>query len=526
MDGTLSRDLISVIILAAIASTPWGRKILVALKTSEKDKREKAALEFEPVAYPNSNSLASAHFAADAALKQAGLFLGRGWRIGETQSNRVFRYGGPGHLILISPSRTGKMVSVLCAALLERPNPIASRLIIDPKGELCAITHARAAKFSEVVAIDPFGTLKKHGVRGVKCVGFNPLAPFDPKDVSFGGDVECVTDGTFVHEKGSGDNAAFFNDSAALLYSTGIRTLLKYGRPEQKNLVAVREEICRDVFGFAKRYVNCGDEFVRDELSRYTSKLAPQSKSLEDILSTFRTQTSFIGLEGIRESLMDDGVRALDLKRRPMTVYFILPLDKLPTPAVKWFRLGMSTWLCEFLKAGPKGLPVLCVCDEFYSVCAGGPMKIFQTAMSQAAGAANLQLWPVLQDLAQLETLAPNQGWRTFLSNTAVKIFFGGSMLDKETSEYISELCGEREIVVHSRSLHRDRRTKEIEVSNGASTVWQRLMQPHEVRRMHEGMIVFCEKVSGPILAKRRPYFEIPEFRGQYLPNPYYKRGR
>jgi len=43
---------------------------------------------------------------------------------------------------------------------------------------------------------------------------------------------------------------------------------------------------------------------------------------------------------------------------------------------------------------------------------------------------------------------------------------------------------------------------------------------------MHEGMIVFCEKVSGPILAKRRPYFEIPEFRGQYLPNPYYKRGR
>ena len=46
--------------------------------------------------------------------------------------------------------------------------------------------------------------------------------------------------------------------------------------------------------------------------------------------------------------------------------------------------------------------------------------------MSQAAGAAGLQLWPVLQDLAQLQTMYPREGWRTFLSNTAVKIFFGG----------------------------------------------------------------------------------------------------
>jgi type IV secretory pathway TraG/TraD family ATPase VirD4 len=42
-------------------------------------------------------------------------------------------------------------------------------------------------------------------------------------------------------------------------------------------------------------------------------------------------------------------------------------------------------------------------------------------------------LWPVLQDLAQLQTMYPREGWRTFLSNTAVKIFFGGHG-DKETS--------------------------------------------------------------------------------------------
>jgi type IV secretion system protein VirD4 len=433
------------------------------------------------------------------------------------------RYSGPGNLILIAPARTGKAVSVLVAALLERPNPMASRLIIDPKGELCALTHARAAQFSEVVAVDPFGTLKKNGVKGVKVVGWNALAHLDPKAVSFGGDVESVTDGVFAHEAGGGDNAAFFNDSAAGLLSVGIRAVFtKDGRQEERNLPAVRDMICRDVFAFARRFANCGDAVVEAECSRYTSKGAQQSRSVEDIVSTFRTQTAFIGMEGIRESLMHDGMRARDLKRGPMTVYNILPLEVLGTPAVKSFRLFMSTELSELLKAGPHGLRVMCVIDEFFSI---GHLRSFQAAMSQGAGAAGLQMWPVLQDLAQLETMYPNQGWRTFLSNSAVKIFFGGANLDKQTSEYIAELCGEREMIVPSRSVQEDPRTRNIHVSNGSNAIWQKLIQPHQVRRMDDReMIVFCEKVGGPIWATRKPYWET--HRGQAGRNPYAPGGR
>lgn len=490
-----------------------------AAKTRE---RKKKGYEFAPVAYDNPNSAASSRWASDKLLKIGGLFKGKGWRIGLSQSGKELCYGGPGNLILVSPARTLKMVSVLAAALLRRPNPMASRLIIDPKGELCAISHAKAAQFSEVVAIDPFGTLKKNGVKGVKVVGWNAMAPLDPKSASFDADVNSVTDGVFAHEAGGGDNAVFFNDSAALLHSVGIRAMVKYGRQEEKNLVAVREAICRDVFAFARRFANCGDPVIEAELSRYTSKLAPQSKSLEDILSTFRTQTAFISMEGIRECLMHDGVRARDLKSKPMTVYNILPLEVLGTHAVKSFRLFMSTSLTELLKVGPRGLPVLCVIDEFFSI---GHLRSFQAAMSQGAGAAGLQLWPVLQDLAQLESMYPNQGWRTFLSNSAVKIFFGGATLDKQTSEYISELCGKREMIVQSRSIREDRRTGEVDVSDSGNTVWQELIQPHEVRRMSDReMIVFCEKVAGPIWATRKPYWET--HRGQAGRNPYAPGGR
>lgn len=495
--------------------------VLSDIGEAKKRERKNKRYEFAPVAYANPNSAASSRWADDGMLKAAGLFKGKGVRIGLSQSGRGLHYGGAGNLILISPARTGKMVSVLAGALLERPNPKASRLIIDPKGELCAVTHAKAAQFSEVVAIDPFGTLKKNGVKGVKVVGFNPLAVLDPTSVSFGGDVDSVTDGVFAREAGGGDNAAFFNDSAALLLSAGIRAVFtKIGRKEERNLVAVREMICRDVFAWAERFAHCGDAAVETECSRYTSKQGRTSKSVEDIVSTFRTQTAFIGMEGIRESLMKDGIRACDLKRKPMTVYLILPLDKLGTKAVKWFRLCMSTWLNELLKEGPRGLGVLCVVDEFFSI---GRLDVFQTAMSQAAGAAGLQLWPVLQDLAQLETMYPNQGWRTFLS-CAVKIFFGGANLDKQTSEYIAELCGEREIVVQSRSIREDRRTGEVDVSDSGNTVWQKLIQPHEVRRMNDReMIVICEKVGGPVLAVRRPYWET--HRGQGGRNPYWNGG-
>ena len=489
-----------------------------------KAKRRKEAYEFAPVAYDNPGSAGSAHWADDKLLEKGSLFKRKGIRIGHSESGRVLHYGGPGNLILISPARTGKMVSVLAAALLERPTRKMSRLIIDPKGELCAITAHRASQFTEVVAIDPFGTLKKNGVKGVKVVGFNPLSVLDPKSVSFGGDVDSITEGVFSHEAGGGDNAAFFNDSAALLLSVGIRAMVKYGRKEEKNLVAVREAICRDVFGFARRFAKCGDAVVEAELSRYTSKLSPQSKSVEDIVSTFRTQTAFLAMEGIRESLMVDGIRAVDLKRKPMTVYLILPLDKLGTAAVKWFRLCMSAWLNELLKAGPRGLPVLCIIDEFFSI---GHLKTFQTAMSQAARAAGLQLWPILQDLAQLQSMYPNEGWRTFLSNSAVKIFFGGATLDKETSEYISDLCGEREMVVQSRSVRESPGTGHVDVSDSGNTVWQKLIHPHQVRGMHDReMIVLCEKVPSPIHAARKPYFEGWEFAGQYRPNPYWNGKR
>jgi len=485
-------------------------------------RRVQEAREFAPVAYDNPNSAASARWASDKLIKAAGLFKSKGWRIGYTQSGRVLRYGGPGHLLLVAPARSGKAVSVLVPALLDQRR--GSCIVIDPKGELCAITAQRAKRFGDVVALDPFGLLKDIGVKGVKVVGLNPLASLNPKSVSFGGDVASLTDAIVWDEEGGGFDR-HWTDSARQLVAAVIRVLVKYGRKEDKNLLAVRDVICGNVFEFARKWKDCGDSAVGQALGRYAVKGAEESRELNSVISTAVVQTDFFAMEGIRESLMNGGLRFADVKRKRMTVYIILPLDKLASCG-KWFRLCVAAELGDLMKAGPGGLPVLCIIDEFFSI---GPLKAFQAAMSQAAGAAALQLWPVLQDLAQLETMYPREGWRTFLSNTAVKIFFGG--YDWHTAKYISEMCGKQETVYTSRSVREDRNRKiggvyDVDVSDSASVAWEELVRPHEVARMHDReMIVFCEKVRGPIWAKRKPYFEGWEFRGQYGRNPYYNGG-
>ncbi len=126
-----------------------------------------------------------------------------------------------------------------------------------------------------------------------------------------------------------------------------------------------------------------------------------------------------------------------------MTVYIILPLDKLASCG-KWFRLCIAAALGDLLKAGPGGLPVLCVIDEFFSI---GPLKAFQAAMSQAAGAAGLQLWPVLQDLAQLQTMYPQSRAGAPSCQHCREDFLRRSRRPGHRGIHF-KLCGEREMVM------------------------------------------------------------------------------
>jgi type IV secretory pathway TraG/TraD family ATPase VirD4 len=55
-------------------------------------------------------------------------------------------------------------------------------------------------------------------------------------------------------------------------------------------------------------------------------------------------------------------------------------------------------------------------------------------------------------------------------------------------------------------------------------SVARELLLPHETRELDDDeMLLFVERVKGVIRARRRAYWDEPDLRGQYQPNPYFE---
>lgn len=423
----------------------------------------------------------------------------QGIRIGlSSESGRPLHYpAGAGHLITIAPTRTGKGRDVLIPALLEWSG---SCVVVDPKGELAAVTGNFRRRFGEVIVLNPFGIWPAY-LAALANARYNPLAMLDPKLASFGADADKIAEGIIWQEAGEANH---WVESARQLVSGIVMALVRHGREEEKNLRAVAQVISGgNVFGFCREAMKSPDPFIRQNLGRFAAPDAETNKELNSIVSTANTQLRFVGNEAIATSLGGSDIRFRDLKRRVITVYLVLPLQYLDVCG-KWFRLVISSALADLL-AEEKGVPVLMLIDEFFQL---GSLRSIENAMGMAAG-LGVTLWPILQDLAQLEGLFPKT-WETFLSN-ALQMFFGPR--DVKTSTYLSALCGQVERRVASKTIGRN-------MSVNVTPTARPLLDAYDARQMRgDEMILFIPGVKGVVRAKRRPYWE--DFRG-FGKNPYF----
>src|SRR5271154_5080123 len=111
------------------------------------------------------------------AEEREGISLGRHY---DDQTKRVGEkvvYEGERHLLLFGPNGTGKGTRFLIPNLLSIKD--RSIIVIDPKGELAAVTADYRRTVGEVVMLNPFNVL------GLGSAGFNPLATLDPKSANF-----------------------------------------------------------------------------------------------------------------------------------------------------------------------------------------------------------------------------------------------------------------------------------------------------------------------------------------------------
>ena len=125
--------------------------------------------------------------------------------------------------------------------------------------------------------------------------------------------------------------------------------------------------------------------------------------------------------------------------------------------------------------------------DEFYA----GPKPTNTEVLMGTIRSRDLSIVPILQSIAQIKAVFPQEKWEVFLDNCAVMIYLGSGPAAFSTHEYISKLLGEMTI---------DTRTDGVTSgAHGNSSLNNQragrgLMTPGEVKRLdRKKCLIFME---------------------------------
>src|ERR1019366_1402506 len=132
-----------------------------------------------------------------------------------------------------------------------------------------------------------------------------------------------------------------------------------------------------------------------------------------------------------------------------------------------------------------------------------------------------LTLWPILQDLNQLKR-DYKDGWETMLANAGMVQFFRPQ--DNTTAEYVSKRTTDH---IENRGVKKS--ITEDPMNPGKMSIslapdWKekKYLEPWEVRQIGiNEFLLFAADIDGVHRGARRAYWDTPEFKGKYAPDPY-----
>lgn len=443
----------------------------------------------------------SSQWAVAEDLVENEVFGDSGILLGETENldgqSEVISYKGDRHLLTVAPTRSGKGTTQIIPNLLTYEG---SMLVIDPKGENALITAKRRQEMGqEVHIVDPWGIAN---VEGIDLSSFNPLDWLDKRDTDITENSMILADALVV---GDSHSDSFWAEEAKALLQ-GILLYVASAKEEdgRRHLGRVRDILVgsdaeqQELF---QKMAKSGHHIISSTGHRCIQK---DSKLLSNVIASAQAQTHFLDSERLRENLIASNFKFEDLKSKPMTVYLVLPADRLNTFG-RWLRLLVQqavTVNARNIEIKPQK-PVLFILDEFAAL---GRLSMIEQAYGLMAG-FGLQLWCIIQDFNQLERIY-DKGWQSFIANAGMINYFGSS--DKQTAEYFSSLCGETTVWNFSSAFA-------TAVSGGSNTATEtdtrsasqrKLAYPDELMRLQgDTQLAFIDNMY-PLRARKVAWFD------------------
>ena len=425
-------------------------------------------------------------------------------------------YFGERHVIVFGPNGSGKGTRFLVPTLLTLKD--RSIVVIDPKGELCAITQAYRRDVGKVVILNPFNLL------GLGSDGFNPLATLDPerpdtfyddtaalgealisvagKDPHWGESAQGLLVGLLMWEK------IKYRDKASLAHVRAMLTEADKFRTYEDEDGKKRREQTKGLRITAADMIAEGGPIVESLASRFTE----QSEELASIRSTADTQTRWMLSPPVAADIAKNGVDFRKLKETPTTVYVILPAQSMRTHSV-WLRLVIVSALRSLYRAG--GLRTLFLIDEMPALGHLGPLE---DAFGLVRG-YKVQIAGICQDLTQLQALYEER-WESFLANAGA--IFGFAPNDLTTAKWMSERGGVTTVLAPSSSENISAHKGERSKTESLNPISRAVYLPQDLMGFEEGTgLLFLAGMGNGARFYAPPYWKIAALKGRFADNPY-----
>jgi type IV secretion system protein VirD4 len=459
-------------------------------------------------------------WASFADVSAAGLFSANGAVLGKFDGE-VLAYDGPGHLLLIGASRSGKGRGHVVPTLLAWPG---SALVLDVKGELAdgddRHDFAGTAGFREML-----GPVLRFAPTLADSARFNPLfevrkGPHEVRDVQ--NIVEIIVD-----PAGDGRNTDFWDRSAKQILVGLILHVLYLEPDHRKTLTVVREKL-RDLDAHANhmRMVlhRCSPQTGQPEVHPEVLHAAESYLSGEErVRSGIKaTAESFFGvfadpLIAANTAASDFRVGDLTCHERPVTLFLQPP----PSDAMRLMPL-MRLVLNQITRAlmehqtrdaagRDKNHQLLLALDEFPQL---GRLPFFETAMGAFAG-YGLKAYLVCQSLNHIARAYGRDS--VIIDNCHVVTAFAAS--DTETAKTIASMAGERWELIEQESVSRPKPL--LGLRRGATTFREErrpLMLPGDVRQLPADEEIIFVAGAKPIRAKKLQFDREDVFHSRLRP--------
>lgn len=448
----------------------------------------------------------SAEWATLPYLEEHGVIGDAGIRLGrfvDRETTKPLHYDSDRHLLTIAPTRSGKGVTAIIPNLLTYQGSI---LVIDPKGENAMITAGqRHAMGQEVMVVDPWGI-----------TGTSNVARFNPLDWLVQGDVDITENAMLLADAlvvSDGKGEAFWSEEAkALLQGIILYVATDEREAGYRHLGRVRDLLLLDGGEMKSLFERMLESHHHIVISTGARCLQKEERLLANVVASAQAQTHFLDSSRIRESLSASDFKFDDLKTKAMTIYLVLPSDRLNAFS-RWLRLLIQQAITVNARniAVKPIKPVLFLLDEMPAL---GRLSMVEQAFGLMAG-FGIQLWGIVQDVSQLKTIY-GDGWETFIGNSGMIQYFGSR--DRMTAEYFQALCGVTTVWNLSGAIARAFSSSSGQggVTSSSSTTHtestaasqRQLAYADELMRMHGTKELILIENLNPIIGTKTRWFE------------------